>query len=62
MNSVTSDISGNWGVNKTAQKAHAVSMSMFLELLEWSHEHLHSKGDVSHVLRLGKGEAKTIEG
>jgi hypothetical protein len=54
-------MSGNWGVNKTAQKAHAVSMSMFLELL-WSHEDLRSKGEVSHVLRLSKGKAKTIEG
>jgi hypothetical protein len=60
MNSVTSVISGNWGTSRTDQRAHAVSMSMFLELLEWSHELCIQKEKVSHVLRLGKGEAKTV--
>jgi hypothetical protein len=33
MNSATSTISGNCGVSTADQRAHAVSMSMFLELL-----------------------------
>lgn len=35
---------------------------MFLELLEWSHEPCIQKEKVSHVLGLGKGEAKAVEG
>lgn len=37
-------------------------MSMFLELLEGSHEPYILKEKVCHVLRLGQGEAKVVEG
>ena len=37
INSVTSVISENCGASTTDQRAHAVSMSMFLELLEGCH-------------------------
>jgi len=61
MNSMTSVISGNCGPSTTDQRAHAVSISMFLEFLGGRYEPCSQKGKAYHVLRLGKGEAKAIE-
>jgi len=37
-------------------------MSMFLELLERSHQALYPKKEARHALWLGKGKAKAVEG